>query len=378
MTLVAEAPTTAPSPTPSVWPERYDMLDAWRGVAALAVVLSHIVTTDGGFYGVMAFFVISGYCVTAAAEACQRKNLGWRGFMWRRVRRIYPPYLLALVFFLVTRLLRRQVFNVGFHHSPSDWAMNLTLTQWLPLLFHPIPVAAENPSVFMMASWSLCYEEQFYLIMGLMLFMPAMIARRDVIIALLLVGIGWEIFTPRVCRGVFLEYWPNFAIGALVYYRLCRMPNRRLRRATDLILIVSTLALIWLASREGADHGVSRRVFHEMAFGWSFALVLIYLRPLSESFKRAKLARPLMWLGLISYSLYLVHHFNVHLANSIADAVAPAWAGMPIKLAILIGIATGFWYCCERPFLNRPIVPASGAPSVRDEVLAPAAPGAGA
>jgi peptidoglycan/LPS O-acetylase OafA/YrhL len=82
------------------------MLDAWRGLAALGVVLYHLglyhlglgMTFDLGHASVMVFFVISGYCIAASAESCRRNNVGPGGYVWRRVRRIYPPYFFPFCF----------------------------------------------------------------------------------------------------------------------------------------------------------------------------------------------------------------------------------------------------------------------------------------
>jgi peptidoglycan/LPS O-acetylase OafA/YrhL len=78
-----------------LWGKHYSMLDAWRGLAAVGVVLSHLNAPINGHFAVMMFFVISGYCISASADSCLKKELGFGGFMYRRVRRIYPPYLLV-------------------------------------------------------------------------------------------------------------------------------------------------------------------------------------------------------------------------------------------------------------------------------------------
>ena len=89
-----------------LWPKRYDLMDGFRGIAALTVVCFHHGFLPFGNYGVILFFVISGYCILASADSCQKQNLGVRGFAARRFRRIYPPYLCALVFFILTRLFK--------------------------------------------------------------------------------------------------------------------------------------------------------------------------------------------------------------------------------------------------------------------------------
>src|SRR5581483_988076 len=120
-----------------------------------------------GHAAVMLFFVISGYCIAAAAETGRQRGMGFGTFMWRRARRIFPPYLLALAFFALTRLVKLVATGSnGFSHSWLDWLQNLTLTQWLTLLWHPVADAPQNPTLFVAAFWSLNYEEQFYLVMA--------------------------------------------------------------------------------------------------------------------------------------------------------------------------------------------------------------------
>src|ERR1700734_548217 len=119
--------------------ERFDLLDAFRGLAALAVVIHHVIGSQNhsfqfGQPAVMVFFVISGYCIASAADACQRRGLGFLQFMWRRVRRIYPPYLLSLVFWIATRAFKWRVTDINELGRPwTAWLQNFTLTQWLTL-----------------------------------------------------------------------------------------------------------------------------------------------------------------------------------------------------------------------------------------------------
>lgn len=170
------------------WPPKYELLDGLRGLAALAVVLHHIGVADVGHLSVMVFFVISGYCITASAESCRRNGGGFRVFMYRRVKRIYPPYLLAISYFAFTRAIRVMV-NPGndFRRPVLDWVQNLTLTQWVSDLFHPVHWPTQNPKLFVAAFWSLNYEEQFYLVMGICL-LAALRLGAPMVVPVLLLG----------------------------------------------------------------------------------------------------------------------------------------------------------------------------------------------
>lgn len=369
-TFVTSAPT-APSLSdpalPRLWSERFDMIDAWRGIAATAVVFQHVSSVHNiGHYAVILFFVISGYCIAAAAESCVRRGWGFRGFMWRRVRRIFPPYLCALAFFLATRLIRVFVEHMRFSKPFSFWVMNLTLTQWLYLLRHPEPWAANNKSLFVTAFWTLCYEEQFYLVMGLLILAAGWVRRRNLLLVLTLVALAWNFTHLRLVYGFFLDYWALFAIGALLFYRLCRMRALRLRRATDLWFITFAVGFGLLAYYRPQDTGYSRPMYLEFCIASTFALLLIVTRPFNDAFKNARIGRALMALGLISYSLYLIQQFNLILIGTIATKILPSGAPTLLyeatQMAGHISLAAIFWYFCERPFLNRRTVATAATP----------------
>lgn len=372
-----------------LWPEHYDLIDAWRGLAALAVCIHHVAAVNIGGPAVIAFFVISGYCVSAAVDACMRKGYGLGTYMTRRLRRIYPPYLLSLVFWAATRVLKLLMSQENdLDRSLTEWVQNITLTQWVTLPFHPMPSAADNPTLFVSAYWSLCYEEQFYLLMGLFMLLVGRFGGSVLgwAVALAAIGLAWNTCFPAICYGVFIEYWSIFALGVLVFYRLCRLRSSRGRLAVDAfiwLLMAVTVYWRWFAGQDwspealgvkAGDFGTVRVIYEELAVASLFALVLIYMRPLNERISGLKLFRPLALLGLITFSLYLVHQFNLRLAAGIAHrvlsvipaGVSEAWPGaihavdIALQLAVHICIAGVFWFFCERPFLNKKLPPAPG------------------
>ena len=97
---------------------RFELLDALRGIAILAVMLLHFAergvdsgdqliyarvwpVLQHGYLGVQLFFVISGYCITAALyNAIERMN-SFQYFLVRRLRRIFPPYWASMVLVVV-------------------------------------------------------------------------------------------------------------------------------------------------------------------------------------------------------------------------------------------------------------------------------------
>jgi peptidoglycan/LPS O-acetylase OafA/YrhL len=371
------------------YPARFETLDAFRGLAALAVVIHHVATVYIGGMAVMAFFVISGYCISGAAASARKHDLGLGGFAWRRVKRIIPPYLLSLAFWAAYRAIKWANGGPNELARPwTDWLQNLTLTQWLTLIPHPVPYPPHNPTLFVGAYWSLCYEEQFYLVMGLLVAVAGLSAwaSRWVVAILLVAGLAWNVIEPNKVYGVFLEYWAPFAFGCLVYYRLVELPRtnspaattqtRLAARAIDLFLVATTIVAAWCFQRSGGfpsplpNGDELRSVPGELLTSAAFAIALLLIRHWDSAIARTVLFKPFQWLGKITFSLYLVHQFNLAAATKAAGIVLGAGnvdtpVGYTLRVAILVAIGAVFWFCCERPFLNKPLDPrrVSAAPT---------------
>lgn len=348
-----------------LWGARFDMLDAWRGLAALAVVVQHVAHLRIGHWAVMLFFVISGYCITASASSCLKKGIGFKGFMWRRIRRIYPPYLLAVAYFVVTRLVKMEAgLPNQLDVSWVKWLQNVTLTQWVSLIGTGWAYAADNPANFVTAYWSLNYEEQFYLVIALMMVGVSALRRSFLWFALPLVGISliWNVVSPFYSNGFFIEYWLHFGIGLLLFYRLCRIRSVAGRRAIDGGFVILAFGSAWFAWFANIEWWTRRPLAQELFVVSIFAVTLIVLRPLNATFKRLLPGRILMSLGAISYSLYLIHQCNLRLVGSITAFLLPAnwtWPSIVLQVGIHILLAIPFYFLCERPFLNKSLVGAS-------------------
>jgi peptidoglycan/LPS O-acetylase OafA/YrhL len=345
------------------------MLDGWRGLAAIFVVLDHAVGLHWGHWAVLVFFIISGYCISASTDSCRRKGLTALEFMKRRVRRIYPPYALALLFFLATRALKswQTHINQFTHWSPLQYLQNFSMTQWVSLLFHPSSRAFANPTLMVPGFWTLNYEEQFYLLMGIFLLIYAYrrIPMAGYITALGLAGVLWCTTIGSLCYGLFLDYFAVFALGAAVYFRLTKLQTKPARYVFDGALLLLTLALAAYTYYHPSDPvGVLRSSDHraeatEWLVGAVFSLILITFRSRNDQIMGTKAGIVLAFLGTISYSLYLVNQFNLVFVEAIIHKLLPLTSPFlligGITLALHLVIATVFWWCCERPFLNKPL-----------------------
>ena len=246
----------------------------------------------------------------------------------------------------------------------------------------------QNPTLFVAAYWSLDYEEQFYLLFGVMLVMVAARALRvrTAVAALIAASVAWIAVFPALCYGLFIEYWAMFGVGALVFYRLCRLQTAAWRRLADIIII--GLLVLSVSIRLGGADGETpvawidlmlpptRVAWDDLAVSSAFALLLLLIRPLNDWYKRNRwCSLPLGSLGLISYSLYLVHQFNLTLVGTaVAQVLHFARVDNPpiliigaLQCAGHVAIASVFWYFCERPFLNKSLLAVSGSAALAQQ-----------
>jgi peptidoglycan/LPS O-acetylase OafA/YrhL len=362
---------------------RYLSLDAWRGAACLLVILFHSTyyapgRTDQelsgdvwgsvaracgwGWVGVPLFFVISGYCISATCDAERRRPRGTGDFFRRRLRRIFPPFWIFLagataVVYATEHWWWPGLFADGHHSIPDPskagawtWAGVATLTEtWRGNVIGP-------PGGLLMGhEWTLCYEEQFYLVCGLLL----LISPRRFFIGVLVVTAatgairlvsrryGWDI------NGFFFDgRWLLFALGILVYYHA----NYADRWAASLVWFVLVAGLVGSLLNPA---NVLRANATEYVSGFLFAIVLVALRPFDARAARSAFVRPLSWCGVMCYSLYLVH-WPVCKALSHSLQVAGARTDrstllivVPACLVASILVGWGFHVMVERRFLNK-------------------------
>lgn len=372
---------------------RYHLLDVWRGIACLMVVLHHAgfavmfdsETGAGGLpgwlrWGVVAFlwrmnlgvplfFVISGYCIGASVDATRRRGLGSWAFLGRRIWRIYPPYWAALLGFVVViggldaLDLKRLYQGSGAHAlqldppgslDPVQWVGNITLTEeWRPLVWSP-----PERKVYTRVAWSLCYEEQFYFVCFLIL----LIAPRRLygalavvtVAAVLLRVVAADIGRMSQIEGSFPTLWHEFAVGLAVYWRLNVPSSPQAKRAVEL-----GLAMLVVAGLYGP---LTTPVAYSTAVTGIFGLTLIALRRWDERADSLGWLRPLRACGRRCYSIYLVHLPVCTIGNLwlYEQGLTGFWSRVfimiPVVSAASVAVSWLFFQAVERHFLNPPIV----------------------
>ena len=341
-------------------------IDGLRAIAVGAVVVYHAVpgAMPGGFVGVDVFFVLSGYLITAllAREWAANGRIDFTAFYARRARRLLPALVAML---LVVMLLLAG--PLGRHESLVDEAATSSLHALAFVAnFH---FQATTGGYFdagaearpMLHLWSLAVEEQFYLVYPLLLvallrLAPGAPARRLALLAVgsLLLAEYWVNIQPeRAFYQMPARFW-ELAAGGLVALSPAAAGAGRLSRAA----LPAGLALVLLACLQTAAWApFPGKSALPVVAGTSLALLAIHRGAVSGWAAAFLRARPIVGLGLVSYSLYLWHWPLLVLA----EAAWPEPAGLGVRLlACLVAVALAWasWRFVERPFRRAGIAPA--------------------
>jgi len=326
-------------------------IDGLRAVAVGLVLLYHAeLGFDGGYIGVDVFLVISGYLITGII----RKQLAAGSFslsnFWRRrVSRIVPAATLTTVLTVLAGwflLLPREFADL----ASSAFAQQLMLANvyFFERLDYFDGPAELKPLLHM---WSLAVEEQFYLVYPFLLIAIHRISARailPVLLAIAVLSFGWSVFRVENDPAAAFFLLPSrsweLLVGALLHW--CPpLPEGRSRLAG--LLSATGLGAIVLAALtyDGA-----------MPFPGAAALVptlgtamIIHAGRRPGGVGSALLGnRPMVFVGLISYSLYLVHWPIIVYLRHHHDGTLPWRVGLVAVLLSLV-IASASWWWFERP-----------------------------
>jgi len=364
-------------------------LDAFRGFAALWVVMDHscdrfVAGNDPRFahvplyafslqgqLGVFLFFVISGYCIVAAAHGALYSGKTVGRYAFERCRRIFPPYWCVLILGTLATLLLLVAEShhwipkinhpQAFETSPIYWLANLTLTQ-----------SEFNTKFENIVFWSLCYEVCFYAIVGVWLFVAKRIAKaRDLAAGQLALILGLALTTFSTLIILTLGYaifpfdmWHEFAFGGLLFYLIESKPgtvtgySAKLRRTINVLTGgIAVLAVVFVVlSGFGMVKGIDPAHGLRTAFALGFCLLLALIRPYDEKIAASRWLHPLIWIGAFSYSLYLIHGVVLPFIDVACRKVGldhdRYWIAFWIQVVVAVLCGKLFYMVVERHFVS--------------------------
>jgi peptidoglycan/LPS O-acetylase OafA/YrhL len=276
---------------------------SWEHVVSAGLLYSSLQKI--GIYCVEIFFIISGFSLTLAYFGKPIwRGIGIAGFAVRRFFRIVP--LLYLVFLATIVLIFLQTI-LG-HPSQTNYTITKILKN-----FALIPIVISPSEAISVGSWSLGVEIGLYCLFPIFLFatsQPRVFFFGGVTLVILLALFSAFLFVPS---SSFDEAWPMYATVINHIHFFCAgmllavmhiygwMPNRRWLMA---ILALSLIALVAaypdISDRLEIVVGVPRIVFTIASIGIVAGIAAFAFQPTGPT-------RPLVWLGDISYSVYLVH-----------------------------------------------------------------------
>ena len=326
-------------------------LTSIRGFAALWVVAMHFQLgmadvgyslwpglAHYGYAGVDIFFILSGFILTAVYRGIEWRGVG--AFLIRRVFRVYPMHLAVLAGMLVVWI--DAYLRFGVHNEAQQ-------LRWLPVCALLLQPFVYHRLMWNAVSWSISMELVCYLLFPIVI-MRVRHATLPILIAIILVCAGIE----RHLQTYDLYVWGDGAIArGVVGFAL----GMALRLASERCPVPSA-ALASLLEIAGVAGVVLSASIGDGTFIPLFAAVLI----LGLSYERGIVAwglnaRWCLWLGRISFSVYLLHeeviglvwpHFPAsrlpfgHHLNGIV------WTLMVLVIVLAMGTVT--WFCIEEPF----------------------------
>lgn len=331
-------------------------IDGLRAVAVIPVVLFHagMSTFSGGFIGVDVFFVISGYVISLSLLSDVRNGtFSILNFYERRVRRIFPALFATL---LATSLYAYFVFLPSHLKGLSESLVAATLFVsniyfWKDSGYF----AAEAIYRPFLHTWSLSVEEQFYIFMPIAIYLIARWFKSRwllVFLPVLLLSLALSIVATERAPTANFYLLPTRAWELLIGAILALSPPPPIRRrAAREMLAVAGLALI-LAPVFIFDEATPFPGLNALYPCLGTAIVIycgIHARTLVGDILSVK---PLVGVGLISYSLYLVHWPLVVFVSYQNLARPTGWQVVAIVVASLL-LAILSWHYIEQPFRQR-------------------------
>jgi peptidoglycan/LPS O-acetylase OafA/YrhL len=332
-------------------------IDGLRAVAVLSVLFFHteIPGFSGGFVGVDIFFVISGYLITLILlKDIEEDKFSIVRFYEKRIRRIYPA-LFAVIFFILI---------AGFFFMAQDAfdALGESITAatlfWSNILFQKQSGYFEAPSFQkpLLHTWSLAIEEQYYVIFPLLLSQLHKFKKQqafNIILLLWIISFGSSIYYIHDYQRAtfyFLQFraWELLTGTLLAFHVFPSLKSERFRDAASLTGLILVLGSVWFYSENTLFPGLS-------AFVPVLGAGLIIHSGINIGQKESGIGnrilsfKPLVVIGLISYSLYLWHwpilafeKYLIFWRYGLPDAIT--------IIAISLALAFLSWKYIEQPF----------------------------
>ena len=356
-------------------------MDGIRAVAVGLVLAEHggIPGVSGGFLGVDVFFVLSGFLITSLLldEHRNRGRIALAGFWIRRARRLLP----ALIVMVLAVVAARTLFPPEATASLRDDAVAafFWVANWAFVAQRTDYFSQGTPPSPLQHTWSLGVEEQYYL------FWPLLVIA---VVAVIGARARWAVFALATAGGVgsaaaAIVLASDAGVNRVYFGTDTRVQALLVGAAAAALLVrdwsvltaggtlirtrwrrwvaggLSVLGLAMLAALAHYATGSAREFRAGLLIVVALAAVLVVAPVALDQggpVARAMAWRPLVWLGAISYGVYL-WHWPIFLALNGERTGWSGWRLFAVRCAATVAVAAASWWLLEQPIRRwRPVI----------------------
>ena len=362
--------------------KRVDELDGIRGIAILLVfafhafkrasyftanpILNYIAKlTSIGWIGVDIFFVLSGFLITSILLQKKGEKDYFKNFYARRVLRIFPLYyiMLGIIIFSMlavepeaqAHILERLPFYLLYQ---QNWLM----------------AAGDLPPIYLLVTWSLAIEEQFYLFWPFLIYFlqkrALVLANIGIILLSVFVRIIIALVSDDAITAHYISYYSTItrldtlALGALIaiIFKESILWQERLKKIALPALLGSTalvLIVVLMPNREELYNNIPIRLtgYSVLAIMGGSSIVFSLTHDKSSLLRRFFRSKSLRFFGKYSYALYLIHPLILQIFLDILwDAKYRGWQAyvsyLVISFSLTIILSLLSWHLLEKRMLG--------------------------
>jgi peptidoglycan/LPS O-acetylase OafA/YrhL len=348
----------------------FKQLDALRGIAALTVVFNHLTIIEPlrwlwktplrffltGHDAVILFFLVSGFVL--ALQLTSRRSPTFGRYLVKRICRIYLPYVAVL---LVTYAIIGAVF-----HGAVPWAGVWVNSAWdgsfsaADFLSHIMFIGEYRANHVIPVIWTLIYEMRISLFFPLIVYAVARVRARYSIAAATIASASAYVLlflqetepvnaNLRADWTLTVHYAGIFTVGAVLAIHRMRWQTWLLEGSRKGVIFAASLAFYFLSR---GVLGILPSGFGDFLFDWGVAVGasgIICTSIASERITSLLALRPIVFLGALSYSLYLTHTVVLLSVIHLMPSAETSWMALALAAVLLVPVATATYYLIERP-----------------------------
>ncbi len=340
-------------------------IDGLRAVAVLSVIFYHFSVPgfSGGYVGVDIFFVISGYLISGMLyKDFELNEFSFFNFYERRIRRIYPALLLVVLSTIFLFYLFKD-FSSFNHFAKSLLTLSIFSSNflfWREDAYFDIG-ATSKP---LLHTWSLAIEEQFYLVWPILLLFLYKYKLQRKLVIILLFSISFVLAITLTPKFPMLSFYllPTRAFELLLGAYAASIKQLRINSSTKKYLLTMASAVflilpIFVYTTQTLFPGYLALIPCVGSF------LVVISSPETNYFNKLLSTRWLVYIGLISYPLYLwhwpLHVYYLYLSDVLFEYLKLSYpfCGTLVLFLSTLFISIGTYRYVEYPVRKKTIIP---------------------